>query len=85
METGKPKGMPGVKKGGKQRSARSDEDEPKKVRKPREVNFARKRSPEPDVRVEHAVQVCPECQTPLSHGSVWRKREVIEIAPNPAI
>ena len=85
METGKPKGMPGVKKGGKQRSGRSDEDEPKQVRKQREFTFARKRSPKPTVRVEHAVQVCPECETQLSHGSVWRRREVIEIAPNPAI
>ncbi len=55
------------------------------MRKPREVNFARKRSSKPTVRVEHAVQVCPECESPLSYGSVWRTREVVEIVPNPAV
>jgi len=56
-----------------------------KVRKQREVAFARKRSSKPTVRVEHAVQVCPECESPLSQGSVWRTREVVEIVPNPAV
>jgi len=74
--------------------------EPKQERKKREQNFARPRSPEPTARVEHAVGACPslvfarplpegasylKCQTTLTHGTVYRTREVIEVVPNPAI
>jgi len=100
MATGKPKGMPGNKRGAGKAAKSGAEGEPKQERKKREQNFARPRGPEPTARVEHAVGACPslvfarplpegasylKCQTTLTHGTVYRTREVIEVVPNPAI
>jgi len=84
-ELGKPKGMPGNKRGVGKAAESGAEGEPKVARKKREQNFARPRSSEPTTRVEHAVVECPKCQTTLTHGTVYRTREVIEVVPNPAI
>ncbi len=45
--TGKPKGMPGNKRGAGKAAKSGAEGEPKQERKKREQNFARPRSPEP--------------------------------------
>ena len=50
----------------------------KKPRKPRPRGFARRRMA-PTKRVEHAVEVCPDCGTRLLGGWVQRTREVIEV------
>lgn len=75
---GKPRGMPGNK------PEPNRPPKPKRVRKRREMNLARRRS-EPTVRVEHAVGECPDCGTRLSHGTPWRTREVIEVAVAPVV
>ena len=50
----------------------------KRPRKQRFQGFARRRM-EPTERVEHAVEVCPDCGTRLSGGWTHRTREVIDI------
>jgi transposase len=65
-------GMPGNKPSARQRSPR------KEARKGRAHGFARVRMA-PTQRVEHAVEVCPDCGTPLAGGWVQRTREVIEV------
>ena len=52
--------------------------EKKELRKPRRHGFARKRMT-PTRRVEHAVEVCPDCGTHLAGGWIQRTREVIEL------
>jgi transposase len=51
-------------------------------RKRREHGFSRVRG-EPTERVEHAVEMCPHCATPLSGGWVARRKEVLEIPEAP--
>jgi transposase len=65
-----------VKKNTPQRS------NPKKPRKKRDHNFARKRGV-PTRRVVHAAEVCPKCGCALKGGSVKRHREVIELVISP--
>lgn len=74
---GGPTGMPGIKPTGRKRAPR------KESRKPREKGYSRRRSV-PTERVEHQLDTCPECQTPLRGGSVHHTREVIEIPVVPA-
>ncbi len=65
-------GMPGNKPPSDQQAPR------KKTRKRRPHGFARMRMA-PTQRVEHALEVCPDCGTHLVGGWVQRTREVIEI------
>lgn len=75
-----PRGSPGMP-GNKPASTRSS---PRKAaRKRRPHGFTRVRMA-PTQRVEHAVEVCPDCGTHLSGGWVQRTREVIEIPVVPA-
>ena len=74
---GGPRGMPGNKPGPKPQRP----SEPKE-RKPRAQGFARRRM-EPTERVEHALEVCPDCGTQLIGGWTHRTREVIDVAPSP--
>lgn len=69
----RPRGMPGNKSGPRRRAASEG-----KPRKPRSRGFGRRRM-EPTDRVEHAVEICPDCGTGLSGGWTHRTREVIEI------
>jgi transposase len=74
------RGSPGMP-GNKPPSTRSA---PRKAaRKRRPHGFARVRTA-PTQRVEHSVEVCPDCGTHLSGGWVQRTREVIEIPVVPA-
>lgn len=50
----------------------------------RALNLARRRAT-PTVQVTHAVAICPDCGAPLAGGSVKRRREVIELAPQPVV
>lgn len=65
-------GMPGNKSSSTHRGPRKGE------RKRRPHGFARVRMT-PTHRVEHGVEVCPDCGTHLSGGWVQRSREVIEV------
>lgn len=65
-------GMPGNKPASTRPAPR------KAARKRRPHGFTRVRMA-PTQRVEHAVEVCPDCSTSLSGGWVQRTREVIEI------
>ena len=69
-------GMPGNKPPSAQRPPR------KGARQQREHGFARMRMA-PTQRVEHALEVCPDCGTHLVGGWVQRTREVIEIPVAP--
>lgn len=69
-------GMPGNKPASVKRRPHKDS------RKPRPKGFARSRST-PTKRVEHAVDVCPDCGTHLKGGWVQRRREVIELPVAP--
>lgn len=69
-------GMPGNKSSSRPRPPR------KEARKRREHGFSRVRMT-PTQRVEHAVEVCPDCGTHLAGGWVQRTREVIEIPVAP--
>jgi transposase len=71
-----PQGMPGLKVHSVPAEA------PKRPRKRRAVNHARRRST-PTHRVVHALDHCPECGSALVGGSVQRTREVLEIVPSP--
>ena len=70
---GGPRGMPGNKPGAGPRPTGE-----KRPRKQRFQGFARRRM-EPTERVEHAVEVCPDCGTRLSGGWTHRTREMIDI------
>ncbi len=72
LNTRKSLGMPGNKPPAGRSSPR------KAARKRRPHGFARVRMA-PTQRVEHAVEVCPDCGTHLVGGWVQRTREVIEI------
>jgi transposase len=65
-------GMPGNKPSSGRQGPR------KKTRKQRPHGFARMRMA-PTQRVEHTLEVCPDCGTHLVGGWVQRTREVIEI------
>jgi hypothetical protein len=74
---GKLRGMPGNK-------LEAAKPPPEKApRKKRECNYTRVRGV-PTHRVEHAVDECTGCGTRLTHGSVKRTREVIEVPLVPA-
>jgi hypothetical protein len=64
--------MPGIKPASTRAAPR------KAARKRRPHGFARVRMA-PTQRVEHAMEVCPDCGTHLCGGWVQRTREVIEI------
>jgi len=68
--------MPGNKPPSARRAAR------KAARKGRPHGFARMRMA-PTERVEHALEVCPECGAGLCGGWVQRTREVIEVPVAP--
>ena len=70
-------GMPGNKPASTRSAPRQE------ARKRRPHGFTRVRMV-PTQRVEHAVEVCPDCGTHLSGGWVQRTREVIEIPVIPA-
>jgi transposase len=70
-------GMPGNKPASTRSAPR------KAARKRRPHGFARVRAV-PTQRMEHAVEVCPDCGTHLSGGWAQRTREVIEIPVVPA-
>ena len=76
LKARRPPGMPGNEPSSRQRPPR------KEVRKRRDHGFARVRMI-PTQRVEHAVEVCPDCGTHLAGGWVQRTREVIEIPVAP--
>lgn len=65
-------GMPGNKSSSRPRAPR------KETRKRRDHGFTRVRMP-PTQRVEHKLEVCPDCEMNLTGGWVKRTREVIEI------
>jgi len=69
-------GMPGIKSSSTRSTPR------KATRQRRPHGFARVRMA-PTQRVEHAVEVCPDCGTHLTGGWVQRTREVIEIPVAP--
>jgi transposase len=69
-------GMPGNKPASTRPTSR------KAARKRRPHGFARVRMV-PTQRVEHAMEVCPDCGTHLSGGWVQRTREVIEVPVAP--
>ncbi len=69
----RPRGMPGNKISTR-RSARRES----KPRKSRSRGFGRRRM-EPTDRLEHALEACPDCGTPLDGGWTHRTREVIDI------
>jgi transposase len=69
-------GMPGNKSPSDGQALR------KTTRKGRSHGFARLRMA-PTQRIEHAVEVCPECGTDLCGGWVHRTREVIEVPVAP--
>jgi transposase len=71
-----PHGLPGLK------AHSVPAEAPKRPRKRRAVNHARRRSP-PTHRVMHALDHCPACGSALVGGSVQRTREVLEIVPTP--
>ena len=71
------KRMPGLKPATPPRRAK--QEPPKR----RTQGFSRARS-EPTERVEHAVDVCPQCMTPLSGGWVRWRKEVLEVVPSSA-
>ena len=56
--------------------------QPEKPRRARRQGFARTRMT-PTHRVEHVVEQCPSCGTPLSGGWTQRTREVIELPQVP--
>jgi transposase len=70
------RGMPGLKPHSVPAEA------PKRPRKRRAANHARRRST-PTHRVVHALDHCPECGSALVGGTVQRTREVLEIVPSP--
>jgi transposase len=51
---------------------------PKGPRKRRAVGFARRRDT-PTRVIEHVVDACPDCGTPLSGGEVVRRRQVLHV------
>lgn len=55
---------------------------PKRQRKKRGTNFARKRGV-PTRQVVHAPEACPSCGCTLKGGSVKRHREIIELVVSP--
>lgn len=59
-------------------------ERPKQPRAKRTAQFARPRGLA-SVRVEHALDACPDCGGTLRGGSVKRHREVIEVALPPAV
>ncbi len=74
---GKPKGMPGNK-------LEAAKPPPQRApRKRREQSFVRVRSV-PTHRVEHALEECDGCGARLTHGSIKRTREVIDVPLMPA-
>ena len=69
--------MPGLKP-----KADGKPAQPKGPRQPRRHGFARTRMT-PTQRVEHVVEQCPDCGSPLSWGWTQRTREVIDLPQVP--
>lgn len=76
LGSGSGQGMPGLK------PHSVPADAPKRPRKRRAQGYARKRS-RPTHGVEHALDQCPVCGSGLVGGTVHRRREVLEICPQP--
>ncbi|HEY7064756.1 MAG TPA: IS66 family transposase [Chloroflexota bacterium] len=74
---GPPRRMPGHKP--EQRA-----EGPARLRKRRPQGYGRRRSV-PTEQVVHAVAQCPDCGCALVGGSRQRRREVLELAPAPAV
>lgn len=67
-----------------ERTKAEGEQRPRK-RRAGEHNHGRPRSSQIDERIEHAVDACPRCGTPLTGGWVHRRCQVIDLpAPQPA-
>lgn len=47
-------------------------------------NLARRRA-SATVQVSHALAICPHCGVPLAGGSIKRRREVLDLAPQPVV
>jgi hypothetical protein len=73
-----PRRMPGHKPP----SASVKGDRPPRAK--RTLNLARRRAT-PTVQVTHALTVCPDCGAPLAGGAIKRRREVIDLAPQPVV
>jgi len=76
LGSGGARGMPGLKPHSVPAEA------PKRPRKRRAENHARRRSA-PTHRVVHALDYCPDCGSALVGGTVQRTREVLEVVPTP--
>ena len=76
-QPGGPSGMPGLKPRSSPKSPA-----PKQSRKPRPHGFSRRRMA--PTHLEHVVESCPDCGTPLSGGWTHRTREVIDLPRVPA-
>ena len=76
-KSGGSRGMPGLKP-----KADGKPAQPRKPRKSRPHGFARARMT-PTHQVEHVVEDCPDCGTPLSGGWILRTREVIDLPQVP--
>src|SRR3954471_8933167 len=74
---GAPRRMPGHK-------AEQRPEGPAQPRKRRAQGYGRRRSA-PTAQVVHAVAACPDCGCALVGGSRQRSREVLELAPAPAV
>lgn len=69
-------GMPGNK------PTATAPQEPPPPRRPRDQGFGRSRMT-PTEYVDHALDACPDCGSPLEGGSVQRTREVIDVPITP--
>ena len=77
MGEGAPRRMPGHK-------PEQPAESPARPRKRRAQGYGRRRSV-PTAQVVHAVAACPACGCGLVGGSRQRSREVLELAPAPAV
>jgi len=64
------------------KSSRKKACDSKNKRKPRHLQFSRKREA-PTRIVDHRAQRCPDCGRPVSNGSPKRSRQVIDFVPAP--
>ena len=76
----RPTTMPGLKRAGRDRAGGSGP----RSRKRRAHGYGRRRM-RPTARQVHAYTHCPHCATGLTGGTIRRTREVIEVAPAPAV
>jgi transposase len=64
------------------KSSRKKSGDSKSKRKPRHLQFSRKRET-PTRIVDHKPHACPDCGRKLSGGSPWRSRQIIDFVPRP--